>query len=51
MAVGMLLPALPGAARRAHSHRGEASYVIDGKRQSYARFVVQEVEYEPLQPI
>ena len=29
---------------------GEVSWVIEGQRQSYARFVVQEFEYEPLQP-
>jgi hypothetical protein len=36
---GLLIPTL-----------GEASWVIDGQRQPYARFVVQELEYEPLQP-
>ena len=29
---------------------GEASWVIDGQRQPYARFVVRELEYEPLRP-
>ena len=29
---------------------GEASYVVDGQPQPYARFVVRELEYEPLQP-
>lgn len=29
---------------------GEASWVVDGQRQPYARFVVQELEYEPLAP-
>lgn len=28
----------------------EASWLIDGQRQPYARFVVQELDYEPLQP-
>ena len=29
---------------------GEVSWVVDGQRQPYARFLVQELEYEPLQP-
>jgi hypothetical protein len=29
---------------------GEASWIIDGQRQPYARFVVRELEYEPLRP-
>ena len=29
---------------------GEAAWVIDGQRQPYARFVVRELEYAPLQP-
>jgi hypothetical protein len=29
---------------------GEASWVVDRQRQPYARFVVQELEYEPLGP-
>ena len=29
---------------------GEASWIIDGQRQPYAHFVVQELEYEPLRP-
>ena len=29
---------------------GEASWVIDGQRQPYARFLVQKLDYEPLQP-
>ena len=29
---------------------GEASYVVDGQPQPYARFVVRELEYEPLRP-
>ncbi|MDQ2771286.1 MAG: hypothetical protein M3Y54_12390 [Bacteroidota bacterium] len=29
---------------------GEASWVIDGRRQPYARFHVQELDYAPLQP-
>jgi len=29
---------------------GEASWVINGQRQPYARFVVRELEYEPLRP-
>ena len=29
---------------------GEAAWVVDGQEQSYARFVVQELEYEPLRP-
>ena len=28
----------------------EANWIIDGQRQPYARFVVQELEYEPLEP-
>ncbi|AMJ65981.1 DUF6544 family protein [Hymenobacter sp. PAMC 26628] len=28
----------------------EASYVVDGQRQPYAHFVVQELDYEPLRP-
>ena len=29
---------------------GEASWIIDGQRQPYARFVVRELEYDRLQP-
>jgi hypothetical protein len=29
---------------------GEASWVVDRRRQPYARFLVQELDYEPLQP-
>ncbi|WP_310394205.1 DUF6544 family protein [Hymenobacter sp.] len=29
---------------------GEASWVVNGQRQSYARFVVRELDYEPLRP-
>ena len=29
---------------------GEASYVVAGEPQPYARFVVRELEYEPLHP-
>ena len=40
--------------RRWHGVRiptvGEASYFVDGQRQPYARFVVRELEYEPLRP-
>lgn len=28
----------------------EASWVVDGQRQPYAHFLVQELEYEPLKP-
>ena len=29
---------------------GEAAWVVDGQRQFYARFLVRELEYEPLRP-
>ena len=36
---GVLLPTM-----------AEASWVVDGQRQPYAHFLVQELEYEPLKP-